>query len=50
MVKGIYSAGNDSAEVIKELKQFIIKFINDGRLERKQGLEILFELNCVSGV
>ena len=50
MVKGIYSAGNDSPEVIKELKQFIIKFINDGRLDRKQGLEILFELNCVSGV
>lgn len=47
MVKGIYSAGNDSKEVVDELKHFIIKFINDGRLPRKQGLDTLYELNCV---
>jgi hypothetical protein len=48
MVKGIYTAGNDSQEVIKELKQFIIKFMNDGRIPRKEGLEILYELNVSS--
>ena len=47
MVKGIYTAGNDSQEVITELKHFIIKFINDGRLPRREGLDILYELNCV---
>lgn len=46
MVKGIYTAGNDSPEVIRELKQFIIKFMNDGRLPRREGLEVLYELNC----
>lgn len=48
MVKAIYTAGNDSQEVIKELKQFIIKFMNDGRIPRREGLEILYELNVSS--
>jgi FtsZ-binding cell division protein ZapB len=48
MLKGIYSAGNDSREVIQELKQLIIKFMNDGRLPRKEALEIIYELNVVS--
>jgi hypothetical protein len=48
MLKGIYSAGNDSHDVIQELKQLIIKFMNDGRLPRKEALEIIYELNVVS--
>ena len=48
MLKGIYSAGNDSREIIQELKQLIIKFMNDGRLPRKEALEIIYELNVVS--
>ena len=48
MLKGIYSAGNDSREVIQELKQLIIKFMNDGRLPRREALEIIYELNVVS--
>lgn len=48
MLKGIFTAGNDSIEVIKELKQLILKFINDGRLPRREGLEILYELNVMS--
>lgn len=48
MVKGIYKAGNDSQEVVKELKQLILKFIHDGRLPRREGLEILYELNVMN--
>lgn len=48
MLKGIFTAGNDSQEVIRELKQLILKFINDGRLPRREGLETLYELNVMS--
>jgi hypothetical protein len=48
LLKGIYTAGNDSNVVLKELKQLIIKFMNDGRLPRKEALETLYELNVVS--
>lgn len=48
MLKGIFTAGNDSQEVIKELKSFVLKFMNDGRINRREGLEILYELNVMS--
>ncbi len=44
LVKGIYIAGNDNPQVIKELKQFIIKFMADGRIPKKEGTDLLLQL------
>lgn len=45
LVKGIYIAGNDNPQVVKELKQFIIKFMADGRIPRKEGQDLLLQLS-----
>lgn len=44
LVKGIVLAGNNAPEVIRELKQFIIKFLHDGRISKNEGLTLLQEL------
>jgi len=44
LVKGIYEAGNNSIEVIHELRSLILYFIKTKRLNRKQGIEALQEL------
>jgi hypothetical protein len=44
LVKGIYDAGNNSTEVIHELRSLILYFIKTKRLNRKDGLEALQEL------
>lgn len=49
LLKGIITAGNDSAELLKEFKQLLIKFINDGRIQKRQGLDLLYEINIYSG-
>lgn len=45
LVKGIFIAGNDNPEVIKELKQFIIKFMADGRIPKREGTDLLLQLS-----
>jgi hypothetical protein len=45
LVKGIYIAGNDNPQVVKELKQFIIKFMADGRIPKKEGTDLLLQLS-----
>jgi hypothetical protein len=44
LVKGIYDAGNNSVEVIHELRSLILYFIKTKRLDRKAGIEALQEL------
>jgi len=44
LVKGIYDAGNNSIEVIHELRSLILYFIKTKRLDRKAGIEALQEL------
>jgi hypothetical protein len=44
LVKGIYEAGNNSVEVIHELRSLILYFIKTKRLNRKEGIEALQEL------
>lgn len=45
LVRGIYISGNDNPEILKELKQFIIKFMGDGRISRKEGTDLLLQLS-----
>lgn len=44
IVKGSYLAGNNSKDVIHELRSLIIHFVTTGRLSRKEGLRTLVEL------
>jgi hypothetical protein len=44
VVKGSYLAGNNSKDVIHELRSLIIHFIESGHLNRKEGLRTLMEL------
>jgi len=44
LVKGMFVAGNDNPQVVKELKQLIIKFMSDGRIPRSQGQDLLLQL------
>ena len=48
LVAGEVKAGNNSPEVLQELKRFIIDFIDDGVVSKKQGHELLYELSCLS--
>jgi hypothetical protein len=44
VVKGSYLAGNNSKDVIHELRSLIIHFVTTGHLSRKEGLRSLVEL------
>ncbi len=45
VLKGIYNAGNNSPQVSQELRRLITKFINEGKMKRQQGLNLLMELS-----
>jgi hypothetical protein len=45
VLKGIYIAGNNSPQVSQELRRLIVKFINEGKMKRQQGLNLLMELS-----
>ena len=44
ILKGEWEAGNDNEKLIKELRAKIIKFINNGRIPKKVGLNYLMML------
>lgn len=44
IVRGIYDAGNNSTEVIHELRSLILYFVKTGRLDKRAGMEALQEL------
>ncbi len=45
LLRGNYLGGNNSPDVLKELKGLVVKFINDGRIARNEGLNLLMELS-----
>ena len=45
LVKSEFIAGNDNKDIIKELKFFLLKFMNDGRISKKEGNELLYHLS-----
>lgn len=48
MLRGTIIAGNNSPEVLKEMKMFILKFINEKRMPKQQGHDLLYEIACLS--
>lgn len=44
LLKGQVIAGNNNKQILQELKQLIVKFMNDGTLSKAEGGQILVEL------
>lgn len=44
ILKGQIQAGNNSAELIKEFKCLLLKFISGGKIPRREGMDIVCEL------
>lgn len=44
ILKGEILAGNDNKEMVKEFKVMLLRFMNNGRIPRRQGQEILTDL------
>lgn len=47
LLRGNYLGGNNSPDVIKELKWLVIKFINEGKINRNEGYNLLMELSII---
>jgi hypothetical protein len=47
VLRGEYLAGNNNEKMIKELRMLITKFINNGRLHKTEGLNLLLELSTI---
>jgi hypothetical protein len=45
ILKGEYLAGNNNIAMIKELRRFVIQFMNDGRISKNDGSRLLMELS-----
>lgn len=45
LLKGEYLAGNNSPKLLQELRRLVIKFMNDGRIQKNQALTFLMELS-----
>ena len=44
ILRGEYLAGNNSLQLIRELRMLIVKFMNEGKLTKRQGNELLVEI------
>jgi hypothetical protein len=47
ILRGEVMAGNNSEKVIKELRGLIIRFMNEGRIQQKEGTGMLVELSAI---
>jgi heterodisulfide reductase subunit C len=47
ILRGEVMAGNNSDKVIKELRGLIIRFMNEGRIQQKEGTGMLVELSAI---
>jgi hypothetical protein len=47
LLRGNYLGGNNSPDVVKELKALVVKFMTDGRIHRNEGLNLLMELSVI---
>lgn len=48
MLRGTIVAGNNSPEVLNEMKMYILKFINEKRMPKQQGHDLLYEIACLT--
>lgn len=48
LLKGTVIAGNNDPEVLKELKQYIFKFIHTGQIDKHSGQSLLCEIACLA--
>lgn len=47
LLKGEFDAGNNNANLVKELRALLIKFMRDGKINKTQGMDFLMELSLV---
>ena len=45
LLKGEYIAGNNSPKVLQELRRIVVKFINEGKIRKAEGMNLLMELS-----
>jgi hypothetical protein len=45
LLKGEYLAGNNNPKIIGELRRLTVKMMNDGRIRKSQGVDLLMELS-----
>lgn len=45
LLKGEYMAGNNNPKVMSDLRRLIVKMMNDGRIRKNQGVDLLMELS-----
>lgn len=48
LIRGQVIAGNNSPELLKELKQYLLKFLSEKRITRAVGNQILYEIAMLS--
>lgn len=48
ILRGELIAGNDAPQVREELKRYVLRFLNDGTIPKKQCSQILYELACLA--
>jgi len=47
LVRGMVLAGNNSPEILKELRTLILKFMSTGIMTKPQGNQLLLEINSI---
>jgi len=47
LLRGEILAGNNNETMIKELRGMVVKFMNDGRIRRQEGTNMLMELSVI---
>jgi hypothetical protein len=47
VLRGEVLAGNNNERVLKELRGLVIKFINEGKIRRQEGLNMLMEISAI---
>jgi hypothetical protein len=45
LLKGEYIAGNNSPKVLQELRRIVVKFINEGKIRKVEGMNLLMEIS-----
>lgn len=48
MLKGTIIAGNNSPEVLGELRRYVLKFLSEKRIPKQAGHDLLYEISCLS--
>ena len=46
LLKGEYLAGNNNPKILTELRKLVVKMMNDGRIRKAEGINLLMELSA----